>query len=208
MQRYYTLKSGETLKCWYNDLGWVTIMDDQGMDKETLEFDRRSPDPTVEYNGETIHINNFDYTPIDEMVELVNKAKEANDRWQVPKEKILATFMKESDKIGVVMDVEAYDTISTVLGIGFKGSRKNMLRCLMVPFEDRWKKSDWGYKIELRPESEAIAQFTGRETFYFDDLISMIFCERVNFELVNREKYRESHPIEIEENQKVSTSIF
>lgn len=206
MKRCYTLKSGEKLNCWHNDLGWLTVMEDNRKDKEVLEFDRRSNDPTVDYHGEIIHVDDFDYMPLNEAIKFVNKAKETGDRWLVKESDLLATIMKEADKVGFIMEVEAFDTIIPGLGIGLKGSRDNMIECLMVPFEGNWKKDDWHYKIELRPELDEVFSITGRETYYFSDFCSlMLGTDKI--EMVDREEYRKSHGNN-ELDSKVSVSVL
>ena len=191
MKRYYKLSSGEVIPTWYNDIGILTIMTNEGMDKETLEFDHRSNDPTVDYHGEIIHLNNFEFTPLDKLIEKVEKSVAANDRWGVMSEEALATIMQESENIGFVMDVECFDTLIPCMGIGMKSNDKT-IKCLMVPFEDQWKKDDWHYKIELRPYEEALRPLVGRETMYFSDFWSMVMCDKRFIQVVDLRTFDKS----------------
>ena len=195
MIRHYTLKNGRTIRCWYNDLGYFTVYTDDNSGKEeyTLEFDFHDEDPTVVYYGETIHINEFNYMPLEELIEKVEEGIRINDRWVARHEDALATLMKESDRIGFVMEVECFNTIIPGLGIGLKGSGSPKVECLMVPFEDRWNKKDWHYKVELRPDNENLRPMVGRETLYFSDLWDSV-TRGVWIKLVDREKWRAEHP--------------
>ena len=195
MKRRYTLENGETLHAWYNDLGYFTVYKDEtGAEEEcTLEFNFRDEDPTVTYNGEVVHVNNFAYMPFEELLAQVNHGIEIGDRWVVSQDEALATLMKETDKIGFVMEVECFNTIIPGLGIGLKGSGSPKVECLLVPFEDRWKKKDWHYKVELRPENEALRPMVGRETLYFSDLWDSVRTGKW-IRMVNREEWRAEHP--------------
>lgn len=193
MIRKYKTESGKLIRCWYNDLGGIDVYDDNGKEVAHFNFDSEDPDPTFTYNGETFHIHDFYFTPLDELIKKVNDSVEKKDRWGVYQEEALPTLMKEADKVGFVMEVNLMDTIIPSMGIGIKSSNGPRATVLMVPFEDRWKKEDWHYKVEMRAENEQIRPIVGRETMYFSDLWSTIMMGKW-IKLVNREEYRKTHP--------------
>ena len=185
MTRYYRTKSG-VITTWYNSLGILQRLDEKtGEIQEELAIDPEDKDATFCINGETIRVEDFIFDPIDKMIERVEEAVAKKDRWLVSEEALLATFLKETDKIGVVMDVETFDTVIPGLGFGIK-SGKDRVPMLMVPAEQKYKKNNWHYKIEFTPAKEENQPFVGYEAFYFCDFCSMLTSGRAR--LVNLEK--------------------
>lgn len=90
--------------------------------------------------------------------------------------------------------------------MGFKGSGSSMIKCLMVPVERHYKKEDWHYKVEFTPEDDKLKLLVGTETWYLEDLASMI--HRGIYQLVNRVKYREIFPVDDVDTTKVKCTIF
>lgn len=193
MVRQYTLKSGEVIHTWYDHFGRVRIYKDRVSDEEvcTLIPDTSTGVPIIEYKGEKINVEEYDHMPLEELLDKVEECQRKDDRWAIRQDDALATIMKESDRIGFVMEVNCFDTIVPGLGFGFKSDRIKM-EALMIPFEDRWKKNDWHYKIELMAEEEEVRPLVGRETMYFSDLWSSVMTGKW-IRIVDRNKYREEH---------------
>lgn len=203
MRREYTLKSGKTLYCWYSQYSGLTIYTDEtGAKKElTLEVDRGNPDPVVEYHGETIHVNDFKFIGLDELIQKVSEAIASGDRVRVLSDEALATIMKEHDRVGFVMLVDCFDTVVPGLGFGLKSSN-NRMEALMVPFEKYRKMEDWHYKIELQAADEASRLLVGKEDMYFQDLWTSVMCGHIK--LVDKNKYMEEHGCKIPEDVHVT----
>lgn len=194
MNRRYTLKSGEVIDCWYNDLGSIEVYTDKRRSNGVrFDFDSQETDPTFEWHGETVHINDFDYQPVDTLLERIQHGIDTKNYWEVSQEEALATIMKDTDNVGFVMDIDCFDTIIPGLGFAFKSNHGGKIRALLIPFEDRYKKKDWHYKIELHAENEKVRELTGRECTYFSDIWDAVRRGQW-ITLVNRHKYRAEHP--------------
>lgn len=207
MERRYALSNGEIINVWYNDLGWVTVYkrDDKGARVEDceLDFETRSEDPVVVYNGEEIHLNNFCYTPYEELLAKVNEGIEKEDRWLVSDNAMLETCMRQPEKFGIVTEVTPYDVV-TPIGIRFKSDRY-WCEVLMQPVEDgQYKKKDWHYKMTLSPVMEQLREIFGTETTYTQDIFSGARCGK-HWRLVDKEAWLAEHPdgyVLIEEDKK------
>ena len=106
----------------------------------------------------------------------------------VSEDEALATFIKYTDKIGILMPMECYTTVSPLFGIALKGTGSKIANSLMVPFEDRYQKINWSYKIDLKAYDESrYGQYIGREHPYFSDFWSSIVSGR--YKLVNLDEY-------------------
>jgi hypothetical protein len=191
MRRTYQLSSGKVIDCLYNQYGGITVMNSNG--KERISFDRNTDDPTFEFNGETIHVNDFKYTPLEQLITKVDKAVQAGERWGSTESEVLATIMKEKDNVAFEMQIDCFDTLVPIMGIGIKSSNGPSVLDIMVPVEDRWSTENWGYKIELQAEDPRIRAISGKTTLYFSDFWSM--CMNGSIKIVNKNKYREEHPI-------------
>ena len=145
-----------------------------GREIARAEYNTKDENPKFEYAGETFEVNNFMFTPLPEIIKRVNEAVENNDRWAVRESEALATFMKESDKIGIIMNVNPFDLVIPGFGFGIKSRSSNRIQTIMVPFECMYTKDEWSYKIELHALDENIRAAVGTERFYFCDLLSGI----------------------------------
>lgn len=167
MVRKYKLKSGNILRCWYYDFGSLvgkgelvvldSILESKGNEKEYYTFNSLNDDPTINYHGEVIHVNNFEYYTVDELIEHANrKIVTDSDKYFNLEEELLNTLLRDTENVGLVGEVECFNTIIPKLGIGFKGSSSDKVKVLLVPFEHRYKKGEWHYKVEFRPEDESL----------------------------------------------------
>lgn len=214
MVRKYKLKSGNILRCWYCDFGSLVgqgelvVLDSKGNEKEYYTFNSLSGDPTINYHGEVIHVNSFEYYTVDELIDRVAKKRNAttdSDRYFNLEEELLNTLLRDTENVGLVGEVECFNTIIPKLGIGFKGSCSDKVKVLLVPFEHRYKKGEWHYKVEFRPEDESLMGLTGTTEWYLSDLISLIALG--NYELVNVKKYREKHPTDGVNTEKIKPLV-
>lgn len=198
MRRTYTLKNGEKLYTFCSKYGGVTVYDKEvgGNEVAVLEKHKRE-DGTIyfKYNGEIIEYDSFDHMTFDELLSKVEQGIKNGNRWEVYEDEALATIMRETDRVGFVMEVNCFDVVVPQFGFGVRSDR-NKIKALMIPFEERWKKDDWHYKIELCAENEATREATGYETMYFSDLWSGVMSGKW-IKLVDRAKYREENPVDL-----------
>ena len=200
MVRKYKLKSGNLIRCWYSDAGSflgqgeLVVLNSKGNEKEYYTFDSLKDDPTINYHGEVIHVNNFEYCTVDELIDKINKKIDPitdSDRAFDIEENLLNTMLRDTENVGLVGEVECFSTVIPKLGIGFKGSCSNKVKVLLVPFEHRYKKEEWYYKVEFRPEDKNLIGLVGSTEWYLSDLVSLIALNE--YELVNVKKYREKY---------------
>lgn len=195
MRREYTLKSGKVIHCWYNRFaGVICIQDDNGNEIEAIKVNTEDENATFEYEGEVIHVDDYNYMTVRELLtkcreRAIADGKDPSDMNYLRENELLCTILKDTEHFGIVSDVECYNTIIPGLGIAFKGSGSTHLKVLTIPFERRYKKDDWHYKVELKPANDDIAQLTGSECYYFSDLVGSIRCGHMK--LVDIEDFKE-----------------
>lgn len=184
MKLTFKLHNGDYIDVVVSSLGYCTVYDDNNRHPEEciLEFDTSSKDPVINYRGEDIHLSNFIYISYEDLVEKVNQGIKTKDVWLVSNAEILTTFIKETDKVGIVVEVNYYDTISETDTPEPTGT----IEVVMIPVIDRYKKNDWNHKIELEAENQTMRNHVEKRTLYFSDLADMI--RRGVVKLVNREE--------------------
>lgn len=209
MYRRYTTLSGKHLNCWYNALGGIEVLNKSGNEIARYEFDSKDADPTFTHDGEVIHINDFDFYGVDELIQRLEASKNPKteeDRRFIFRQYFLETLLRDTENVGIVGEFECYNTLIPEFGMGLKGSGSSMVKCLMVPVERHYKKEDWHYKVEFTPEDDKLKLLVGTETWYLEDLASML--HQGIYQLVNRVKYREIFPVEDVDTTKVKCTIF
>lgn len=190
MRVRYRVTTGE-LTCWLNDLGYITVIGADDMDVATYKFDINSENPTFVHDGECIHIRNFEYYKVEDLIDRLARSKDPereDDRRFVFSWYFLETLLRDTANVGIVGEFESYSAFVPGIGIGLKGSGSVQLKCLMIPCERRYRKEDWHYKVEFCPEDVRLRKIVGTETWSFDDLAKMI--ESGIYSLVDIKSYR------------------
>lgn len=202
MKLIYKKKDGSTFTCWYNSFcNTLEVMKDYSdesnnpviqLPEENKGWDKF--DCRFEYEGETFNFKDFQASTVEELVEHVHQVqKESTDtgcRPWISEDEALCTFLKYSDKVGILAKVECFCIAVPGLGFGLKGSGSKIARALLVPCEDRYSKSEWSYKIDLKSyDEDKYRDLIGREHLYFSDLWSMIVKNPDIYCLVNLETY-------------------
>ena len=117
-----------------------------------------------------VYVNEFTYYSAEELIALVDKAIETND-W-VFEDDILATLLKESDKLNVVYPLPKIDMVIPFLGFAITGTKTKETVCKFT--EDRYKKEEWHYKVSLAPVDESMNMTVVSRHPYFSDLCTEI----------------------------------
>lgn len=210
MELTYKKKDGSALTCWYRD--FCDTLEVLGLN-DGEEFgpfihlpvevhkDWDNLDCEFEWDGEIFQFKNFEALSVDALIQKIETARSEASRtgsrpW-VNSDEALLTFFKYSTDIGIVAKVECFSTVVPYLGFGLKGTGSKIARVLMVPTEDRYKKLDWHYKIDLKAyDEEKYGTYIGREHLYFSDLWSIIVERPDIYELVNLNTYlNEPNPV-------------
>lgn len=140
----------------------------------------------IVWNKTKVYLNDFDYDPIDTLVARINKGVADKNRWSVFEEEMLATFLKETDKVGIIYDAPVIDTIVPIIGVAMYSDRTTPTLCVLS--EKEYKKSNWDYKITLLPENEQVRKSVIANTLYTSDMWSMIMAGIIK--VVNLDKYK------------------
>lgn len=127
--------------------------------------------------GIKIYVKDFDYFTYKELVEKVRIAQDKKDRWYISHDAILASFLKEPEKVRVMADLRRFTAV-TPFGFGLVGSETKSVVCKLT--EERYKKEDWHYKITLAPVDDSLRAVTPPENYYFDDFADMLLQGRFN----------------------------
>lgn len=139
----------------------------------------------INWNGETVYLNKFDCLPYPELVAKLNECVEKKDRWLVDDDDILATFMNETDRVGIVGDFRVFDTLIPCMGIGMTSDKTT--ETMMVPVEKQHKKKDWHYKIDLEVANKDMLGLVASESMYWSDFCS--FLKSGIYRLVDKDEY-------------------
>lgn len=159
----------------------------------------------IEFNGEKVYLKDYEYMPIDMLIKYMASCKLENR--YVSEDIIWATFMRDTENIGVLCDCPMFEAIIPEMGIGMTGDNYKQILC--VPTESRRKKSSWGYKITLEPDIQGLKRFFATRDFYFSDFCSML--KSGDCILVNKDDYKTAQALKQimgECEKKKSVSVF
>ena len=218
MNAYYTLNNG----CRLETFLWNDILKDDTF-RETIEVtpiygkkrgrtckkkmfkDKRGV--YIIWNKNKVYLNEYDFLTAEKLIAKIEKGKALNDRWYVSDDEILATFLKETNKIGIVIDMPAYDMVCPQLGIGFVGNKEYSVLC--IPTEKQYSKPDWAYKFTLECECEDLRRYIPSRHFYFSDFCS--FVKQGLADIVLKEEFKkdieQKHAKQIEEENRLRNKV-
>lgn len=148
----------------------------------------------IVWDSQKVYLNDFDYQPVSVMAKLVAECVEKNDRWLVSDDEILATFLKDTDNVGVVIDLPAYDMVCGSLGFGIVGDNEQTVLC--VPTERQYSKKNWHYKVTMECDLEPLRQYIPSRHFYFSDFCS--FLKSGHAKLVERNEFKQRVQVYVE----------
>ena len=120
------------------------------------------------WDGEEVYLCDYKYMPVEELC----IALENHNENYVFNDTVLATFLKDTENVGIVIPMKAYDTVIPQLGFGIVGEREYEVLC--VPTEHRYEKERWHYKITLECECEELRKFIPSKSYYFNDFVSFL----------------------------------
>ncbi len=147
-----------------------------------------------ELGTEKKYIDDFDYMTVNE---LITRMKISDEKRPVTQEEIWATFMKDTENVGMLLKVSPLDRFLLSFGIGLYSSNADKDPVMLcVPTEKKHKKSNWSYKITFEVADEQLRDSYASKDFYFSDLVSLLYVEgnkhdSYNYicELVNKNEY-------------------
>lgn len=209
MNAYFTLKDNTKLNIyvWSDFLenkNWrgfvdVCLVDANGHSGEEFETPVYNDEQGVYiiYNGEKVYLNNYDYLPYEQLMEKIAECVEKKDPWICRNDDILATFMKESEKVGIVGNMMMYDFIIPEFGIGITSDKK--MEVLVIPTEKHYKKSEWHYKFTMEPEDESLQGIVASQDIYFSDFCSAL--KKGIFRLVDKKEYKQRNENKLKNRQ-------
>ncbi len=148
-------------------------------------------------NGEKKYVDEFDYDPVDTLIERINNSKSTDDLKDC---EILATFLKDTDNVGLILQLVACSWIledGQLIPLCPKHVYSDPMLC--VPTERNYKKRNWYEAITLEPENREL-----RNRFLEDNYLFKDFCLQLRdgiIKLVNKNKYKD------ENNSKVLRKI-
>lgn len=146
----------------------------------------------INYKDKKVYLNDYKYDTVDELATKIEDYKSKKDVFPINNDQVLATLMKDTQNIGIIFDLYTYDII-TPFGISFTGSKTVPVLCTLA--DERYKKSDWGYKITLKPAYSEFEHIVAKRDLYFSDFCSLLCSGDVK--IVNLHKYKK----ELEEKQ-------
>ena len=216
MNTYYTLKNGTRLEVFM----WDDFFENdiwRGFAEVTQLFDGKiyggkrgreckkklfkdDKGIYIVWDSQKVYLNDFDYDTVEVMAKRITECVLKNDRWLVSDDEILATFIKDTDNVGIVMDMPAYDMICASLGFGIVGD--NVQTVLCVPTERQYAKKDWHYKFTAECECEVLRQMISSRHFYVSDFCSSLKSGHAKLVVKDEFKQKVQSYIEKKEEEK------
>lgn len=138
------------------------------------------------WNGEKVYIHNFMFEETQSLVNRINVAIGTDDKWSIRDDDIWATMQKDTNNIGVVIDLPAYDFVMPQLGIGFTGDKEYKVLCVLT--EKQYTKDRWSYKITLECDCVELRKLIPSRNFYFSDFCSLIRDGHAEIVMLNEYK--------------------
>lgn len=203
MVGYYTMKDGSKISIflydemlrdenWREDVfvqpvrvnaeGRIVLKDKE----QKLKLFKNDTGLYIMWNGQKVYIKDFDADNVHDMSVRLAKAVEANDRWAVSDDEIIATLMKYSEDVIIEADMMKREIVSPYFGISL-GCPDNRASVACVLSEEMYKKSNWGYKIGLRPNDLMDQVRYGSDNYYTIDFCDML--KRGLFKLYSKADY-------------------
>lgn len=136
---------------------------------------------TVKVNDEIIKVffEDFFYYSYETILEMLK------NKVQLPKELILSTFLKETNKVAAIIKSQTYSTITT---FGFATLGHDTVNVLCIPKETEcYKKEDWHYKMSFVPYDENASYLCSGITTYTQTIIDLILDGKIK--LVDKKSY-------------------
>lgn len=137
------------------------------------------------WNRKRIYLNQFDYDTVDIMSEKIDNYINNNGKY-ISDDEICATFLKDTDNLGLIVELPIYESAILPLGIKFTGNTTHKVLC--VPTEKQYKKNNWYYKFTVECENTKYRDLFPSHHFYFSDFCSLLKSGHVK--MVNRDAFK------------------
>lgn len=199
MEAIYTLSNGRKVNVYlneYSDLATYHYLKEDGTyyPKRIGTRVQKDTENGLKYflvNGEKKYVDEFDYDPVDVLIERIKNSKSIID---LKDHEILATLLKDTDNVGIIANLHYASFLLTEdlriipLSFLFKGDYATILS---VPTERFYKKGKWHYKLTLEAEDEQLRRFISYENYYLCDFCSLV--KNGYMTIVNKNKYKEEN---------------
>lgn len=146
------------------------------------------------WNRKRIYLNQFDYDTVDIMSEKIDNYINNNGKY-ISDDEICATFLKDTDNLGLIVELPIYESAILPLGIKFTGNTTHKVLC--VPTEKQYKKNNWYYKFTVECENSKYRELVPSHHFYFSDFCSLLKSGQAK--MVNKDNFKK---MILEENHK------
>jgi hypothetical protein len=148
----------------------------------------------IVWNRTKVYLKNFDYNSVAIMSQKIEQYAKEHLSY-ISDDEIYATFFRDTDNVGLVVNMPIYETIFSQLDIKYTGDK--VCKVLCVPTEREYSKDNWGYKITLECENKEYHSLIPSHNFYFSDLCTLL--KLGNIKLVDKNSFKK---IILEENKK------
>ena len=139
-------------------------------EKKTLEILNDDSDKKYfVYNEEKKYIDDFEYIPFSQLIIFQKKGISFTD------DEIFATFLKEHEKIGLLMNISIPKN---------NNEFEYIYTLMMLCFGKNYNENNWNDEISICPVFDAIKTITPRSTYYFSNLAAEI--KKGNIKLVEK----------------------
>lgn len=197
MYRAYKLKSGRGKKVYVDYRNAVCILyDDNNEIEEQIGFDDSLENPSIVYRGETIHLENFLYRPLEDTIDILEKAREGLCR-PIGISDFVNTIIQERERVGFIVEAEIEEIIKPKEVRAIKNDDylvlgdRAIIYTLVNPVEMIMNHREWNRGIEIEPVDKLVSTMLERVIFDTEQLYCLVV--RGLIEVVDKRKYRKEN---------------
>ena len=177
----YITKNGVTLEVylWEDFLRGETVRNkvdlrvykDDGIHKHIIPLYKDTNGLYFKWHKEIFYLNDFVADTYEELLMRLDIGEDVHE------DEMIATFLKHSDEVRVMVNLPTFEFAIPSIGLGITGDRTLEVLCVLT--EDRYKKSQWGDKLEITPMNEDYKRIVPARYYYSCDFVRAVKDGRI-----------------------------
>lgn len=144
------------------------------------------------WDKEVFYLNDFIADTYEGLLMRLDKGEDVSE------DEMIATFLKHSDEVRVMVNLPTFEFAIPSIGLGITGDRTLEVLCVLT--ENRYKKSQWAYKLEITPMNEDYKRVVPARNYYSCDFVRAVKDGRIKLTMDSAyAEYLEKYNAEQEE---------
>ena len=190
MDAYFRLKNGEKITAYLwsefftNDFsrGEISVhtINKDGIwssDEKVVPLKEDDKGAYFIWKDEKFYIKDYLADDVFTMSKRLMECVEKQDRWLVKEDEVLATLMRYSEDVVIIMELPCYETIISEMGVALMGDKTRAVGCVLD--DTRYSKYEWKYKVGIVPNDFIDKATVSGRTMYFSDFVSALTSGRI-----------------------------